>query len=263
MDTTHTHHTHAHTFTHSHSHTHTHSHTHSHTLLKNGLNWVSVHVVVHLKSTNTTMPWMQHVPEEYEKFAEQIPEAERHNLLEAYYRRLVFPDRYGLSLKQQTALARVFIRFESICCKVPLDAEAVDKDLDADEDGVLVKAQLEAHYFAHGIFVEKQNQVIDDCRILQEAKIPCGNQKLLSVTICSWFMQASCKEGSIWCVRQRMRTLSRKFILSPRCASIPWLDTRQANLAAQKCWSSSPKSSKHCESSWFFSKKRCHLFAMS
>jgi proline iminopeptidase len=85
-------------------------------------------------------------PEPWREFAGYIPEAERGNLLEAYYRRLIDPDP-----AVHMAAARRWSVYEGSCSTL-LPNPALVADFSSDRVA-LGLARIEAHYFRHGIFL--------------------------------------------------------------------------------------------------------------
>jgi proline iminopeptidase len=85
-------------------------------------------------------------PEAWRSFAEFLPEADRDDLLAAYYRRLTSPDP-GIHMPA----AHAWSRYEGSCSTLLPDPELVAH---FDEDAVaLAIARIEAHYFVHNIFL--------------------------------------------------------------------------------------------------------------
>jgi proline iminopeptidase len=85
-------------------------------------------------------------PEAWRTFAEHIPEAEREDLLDAYYRRLTDPD-------PQVSLpaARAWSIYEGSCSTL-LPNPTLVADFASDRVAIGL-ARIEAHYFMHGIFL--------------------------------------------------------------------------------------------------------------
>ena len=85
-------------------------------------------------------------PEPWRRFAEFIPANERHDLLDAYYRRLIDPDP-----AIHMAAARSWSVFEGSCSTLLPSSETVDYY--AGDVVALGLARIEAHYFKHDIFM--------------------------------------------------------------------------------------------------------------
>ena len=88
----------------------------------------------------------QFFPEAWRSFAEFLPERERDDILAGYYRRLTDPDP-----RVHVPAAHAWSRYESSCSTLLPDPELVAH---FDEASVaLAIARIEAHYFAHGMFL--------------------------------------------------------------------------------------------------------------
>lgn len=85
-------------------------------------------------------------PEPWRRFAEYIPEHERSDLLNAYYRRLIDPDP-----DVHMPAARSWSVFEGSCSTLLPSSETVDYY--AGDTVALGLARIEAHYFKHDIFL--------------------------------------------------------------------------------------------------------------
>jgi proline iminopeptidase len=87
-------------------------------------------------------------PEPWRAFAEHIPEAERGDLLEAYYKRLVDPDP-----KVSVPAARAWSTYEASCSTL-LPNPGLVADF-ASERIAFGLSRIEAHYFRNAIFLPK------------------------------------------------------------------------------------------------------------
>lgn len=85
-------------------------------------------------------------PEPWRRFSEYIPPAERHDLLAAYYRRLIDPNP-----TIHMPAARSWSIFEGSCSTLLPSSETVDYY--AGDTVALGLARIEAHYFKHDIFL--------------------------------------------------------------------------------------------------------------
>jgi proline iminopeptidase len=101
-------------------------------------------------------------PEAWRAFAEVIPASERHDLLSAYYRRLIDADP-AIHLPA----ARAWSTYEGSCSTLLPSAETISYF--ASDAVALGLARLEAHYFKHDIFVP-DNSLLDNIGRLR--KIP-------------------------------------------------------------------------------------------
>ncbi|MFC4169836.1 prolyl aminopeptidase [Teichococcus aestuarii] len=85
-------------------------------------------------------------PDAWAQFAEHIPEAERGDLLGAYLKRLTDPDP-----QVHFAAARAWSQYEGLCSTLMPSPETVASF--AQDRTALGLARIEAHYFAHDLFL--------------------------------------------------------------------------------------------------------------
>ncbi|MBI4204369.1 MAG: prolyl aminopeptidase [Betaproteobacteria bacterium] len=93
-------------------------------------------------------------PEAWRTFAGAIPEAERRDLLAAYYRRLIDPDP-----RVHMLAARAWSSYEGACSTLLPSPETVAYF--ASDVVALGLARIEAHYFSHNIFL-RENELLDN-----------------------------------------------------------------------------------------------------
>ena len=85
-------------------------------------------------------------PEAWRSFVRDIPESERSDLLQAYYRRLVHPDP-----QVHLPAARAWSAYEGSCSTLRPSSDSV-RQLAANPTALSL-ARIEAHYFVHEIFL--------------------------------------------------------------------------------------------------------------
>ena len=102
-------------------------------------------------------------PEAWRDFSNFIPEAERHDLLDAYYRRLVNPDP-----AVHLPAARVWSRYEGACSTLMPNIESAATF--TDDRIALGLARLEAHYFVNKVFLPDGALLAGVSRL---RKLPC------------------------------------------------------------------------------------------
>ncbi len=102
-------------------------------------------------------------PDLWEGFVSPIPEAERHDLLSAYHRRLTGSDK-----AEQIACARAWSQWEAATISLLPDPKRV-AEFGADHFA-LAFARIECHYFVNGGFFRQDDQLIADAHKL--AAIP-------------------------------------------------------------------------------------------
>ena len=94
-------------------------------------------------------------PDAWEEYLAAIPEEERGDLLHAYYKRLTSSDR-----EVRTRAAKAWSVWEARTSFLLQNPELVAKN--EQDDYALAFARIEAHYFAHRGFFEKETQLLDD-----------------------------------------------------------------------------------------------------
>jgi proline iminopeptidase len=94
-------------------------------------------------------------PEAWAKYEAHIPEAERGDFMTAYHRRLTSPD-----LNVQREAARVWSVWEASTSHLLPDEDYIRSC--AGDEFSLAFARIESHYFAHGAFLDRENQLIED-----------------------------------------------------------------------------------------------------
>jgi len=93
-------------------------------------------------------------PEEWARYEAVIPEAERHDMVSAYYRQLTDPDP-----KVQIKAAKAWSRWEGATCRLIPDTETIDS-FEADLHA-LAMARIECHYFMNNAFFETDNYLLE------------------------------------------------------------------------------------------------------
>ena len=94
-------------------------------------------------------------PEAWEDYLAPIPPDERGDLVSAYYRRLTGPDPFA----RQRA-ARAWSIWEGRTSTLLPDPELIARS--SGDEFSLAFARIECHYFVHGAFFERENQLLED-----------------------------------------------------------------------------------------------------
>jgi proline iminopeptidase len=94
-------------------------------------------------------------PEAWEDYLAPIPPEERGDLLHAYYRRLTGPDPF---VRQRAA--RAWSVWEGRTSTLLPDPELIART--SGDEFSLAFARIECHYFVHGAFFERENQLVED-----------------------------------------------------------------------------------------------------
>ena len=92
-------------------------------------------------------------PDAWESFVAPIPEAERGDMISAYYKRLTSPDR-----AVQLEAARAWSQWEGRTISLLNDPARVAQF--GEDDFALAFARIECHYFLHGGFFEEDDQLL-------------------------------------------------------------------------------------------------------
>lgn len=95
-------------------------------------------------------------PEAWSRFSGQVPEAERSNLIEAYYKRLTEP----AFDKERLTFAREWSLWEGSTVTLVPDEE--QRAHSVDPVFALAFARIEAHYFLNKGFLDDDNQILRD-----------------------------------------------------------------------------------------------------
>jgi proline iminopeptidase len=92
-------------------------------------------------------------PDGWETYVAAIPEAERGDMMSAYYRRLTCADK-----SVRAAAARAWSTWEGSTCFLLQDPAHIAAS--GDDDFAVAFARLECHYFVHGGFFEHDDQLL-------------------------------------------------------------------------------------------------------
>jgi len=105
-------------------------------------------------------------PDKFERYRSIIPQGERGSLINAYYRRL-------LSENERTRLQAAvhFVEWEMSISKIKALSEEVMKEELSKPTYVLPFARAEAHYFVHGGWFERPQQLLDDCKAIEHIPV--------------------------------------------------------------------------------------------
>ncbi|ODS00421.1 proline iminopeptidase [Methyloceanibacter superfactus] len=100
-------------------------------------------------------------PDAFADYVKAIPEAERADMIAAYYRRLTSDDQ-----KTQTEAARAWSAWEWRTLSLLPDFDRVRQF--SEDHYALAFARIESHYFINGGFFETDDQLIRDARLLAD-----------------------------------------------------------------------------------------------
>ena len=119
-------------------------------------------------------------PDAFEPYSNHIPEDERHELIEAYYRRLTHED-----IEVRRAAAKEWTRWEMATSRLFPDPEYLEKADDL--DFAVAFARIECHYFINGIFVE-DGHILNNTHKIKNIPtvIVQGRYDMVCPTISAW-----------------------------------------------------------------------------
>ncbi|TYO89526.1 prolyl aminopeptidase [Oceanicella actignis] len=156
-------------------------------------------------------------PEAWSRFVEAIPEDERGDLIAAYYRRLTDPD-----TDVQTAHARLWAGWEAACATLRGGGGA--------PDGAYARAfsRIEAHYFAHGGWLEEDGQILRDAGRLRgiPGHIVQGRYDLICPPVSAWALNRAWPESRLHMVPDAGHALSEPGIAGMLVRIMDELETR-------------------------------------
>lgn len=92
-------------------------------------------------------------PELWDRFAKMVPAEERSDLIAAYGRRL-----FGRDRAEQVAFAKAWAGWENALASIDNPGHPVSSPADY----ALAFSRIENHYFAHGAFLERDGQLLED-----------------------------------------------------------------------------------------------------
>lgn len=104
-------------------------------------------------------------PDVWDEYLKPIPENERHDMVNAYYKRLTHD-----SSEIRLEAAKAWSKWEAATSRLIIDQNAID-DFD-DPDYALSFARIECHYFTNNAFFETDNWLLENVNRIRH--IPCA-----------------------------------------------------------------------------------------
>jgi proline iminopeptidase len=145
-------------------------------------------------------------PDAWQRFIDPIPEAERHDLISAYYQRLT-----ESTMEQRIHFAKAWCAWEAELMSVTPRPERLT--LDADQS--LALARIETHYFVHQTFLA-EGQILAATQAI--AHIPCiivqGRQDMVTPPATAWSLHSALPESQLHLVAGAAHATSEPGILS-------------------------------------------------
>ena len=120
-------------------------------------------------------------PDAWEKYLEPIPQEERGDLMQAYYRRLTGPDR-----AEQVRAARAWSVWEGSTSKLYPDPNLMDHF--GEEQFAIAFARIESHYFVNAGFFQHPDQLLDGVERIRKipAVIVQGRYDVVCPMVTAW-----------------------------------------------------------------------------
>jgi len=99
-------------------------------------------------------------PEYHQELKNLLPEVERNDILNGYYRRVTSENE-----EERAKFAKMWTKWEMATSKLLINKELVEKS-EKDEFAIAF-ARIETHYFVNGGFFNKENQLLEDCHKIE------------------------------------------------------------------------------------------------
>lgn len=131
-------------------------------------------------------------PDAWEQYLKPIPEAERGDLVSAYYKRLTSDD-----AKVRVEAAKAWTLWEAATSTL-LPNLAMQRTMGQD-DFALAFARIECHYFMHHGFFERENQLLDDVKRIRHipAVIVQGRYDVVCPIETAWALHKAWPEATL------------------------------------------------------------------
>ena len=131
-------------------------------------------------------------PDNWEDFLRVIPEAERGDMIGAYYRRLTSPDE---STRQEAA--RAWSIWESSALRLLPDQELIDEF--SEPEKAVALARIECHYFTNDCFFETDNHLLEHVDRIRHipAVIVHGRYDIICPLMSAWDLHRAWPEATL------------------------------------------------------------------
>ena len=132
-------------------------------------------------------------PEVWEGYLEVIPEEERHNMVQAYYKRLT-----GDNVEERLKAARAWSIWEASTSKLFYDPEMVGR-FEQDDALSLAFARIECHYFVNNSFFETDNWLLENVGKIRHipAVIVQGRYDVVCPMMSAWELHKAWPESEL------------------------------------------------------------------
>jgi proline iminopeptidase len=131
-------------------------------------------------------------PETWEQFVQLIPEAERGDMIRAYYRRLTSDDE-----SVRVEAARAWSLWEASALKLIPDQEVIDEF--TEPEMAIALARIECHYFINKCFFESDNYLVENVDRIRHipAVIVHGRYDIVCPFMNAWELHKAWPEASL------------------------------------------------------------------
>lgn len=147
-------------------------------------------------------------PDAWEEYLTLIPEAERHDMIAAYYTRLTSDDR-----ATQIAAAKAWSRWEGGTVSLLPAPERVESF--SNESFALAFARIESHYFVNAGFFEHDDQIIRNAPVLADipAVIVQGRYDIVTPMQTAWDLHRAWPQADLQIVQDAGHAASEPGII--------------------------------------------------
>lgn len=155
----------------------------------------------------------QFFPDLWEQFTRPIPEAERHDMIAAYHRRLFSGD-----YAEEARFGRHWAMWENALASVDYDGFPGE----APADYARAFSRLENHYFTHHAFLEEDGQILHDRPQIEHipALIVQGRMDMICPPVSAWRLARGWKRAEIRIVPGAGHALSEPGITAALVAAM-------------------------------------------
>lgn len=147
-------------------------------------------------------------PDVWEEYLKVIPEAERADMVSAYYRRLTSEDD---SVRLEAA--RAWSIWEGSTSKLFFDPEMIEKF--ADPEFALAFARIECHYFMNNAFFNSDNYLIENVKKLRDiaSVIVQGRYDVVCPMMSAWDLHRAWPEAQLHIIADAGHSISEPGII--------------------------------------------------
>lgn len=147
-------------------------------------------------------------PDVWEEYLKVIPEAERADMVSAYYRRLTSDDDFV-----RLEAARAWSIWEGSTSKLFFDPEMIEKF--ADPEFALAFARIECHYFMNNAFFNSDNYLIENVKKLRDipSVIVQGRYDVVCPMMSAWDLHRAWPEAQLHIIADAGHSISEPGII--------------------------------------------------